>query len=184
MFKNKIIAMGVLAMLLSGVAQAAIYKSTDAQGNVVYSDSPTKDAKAIELPPIAIVPSLSAEQIAQANAMRAKARPVQNYQLSFTQPLADQTVRKPDNIVVALNITPALANGDSMTILLDGIVVANGTGASIATEALDRGAHSVTARVMDASGKVIKEVSTTVNLQQITVNSPANLAKKPKPAAR
>lgn len=184
MFKNKIIAMSVLALLLSGVAQAAIYKSTDAQGNVVYSDSPTKDAKAIELPPIAIVPSLSAEQIAQANAMRAKARPVQNYQLSFTQPLADQTVRKPDNIVVALNIMPALANGDSMTILLDGIVVANGTGASIATEALDRGAHSVTARVMDASGKVIKEVSTTVNLQQITVNSPANLAKKPKPAAR
>ena len=176
--------MSVLAMLLSGVAQAAIYKSTDAQGNVVYSDSPTKDAKAIELPPIAIVPSLSAEQIAQANAMRAKARPAQDYQLSFTQPLADQTVRKPDNIVVALNIRPALANGDSMTILLDGIVVANGTGASIATEALDRGAHSVTARVMDASGKVIKEVSTTVNLQQITVNSPANLANKPKPAAR
>ena len=184
MLKNKIIATSVLALLLSGVAQAAIYKSTDAQGNVVYSDSPTKDAKAIELPPIAIVPSLSAEQIAQANVMRAKARANQNYQLSFTQPLADQVVRKPDNIVVTLNMSPALASGDSITILLDGVVAANGSAASIATEALDRGAHSLTARITDASGKVIKEAATTVNVQQITANSPANQAKKPKFAAR
>lgn len=184
MFKNKIIAINVLALLLSGVAHAAIYKSTDAQGNVVYSDSPTKDAKAIELPPIAIVPSLSAEQIAQANAMRAKARPTANYQLSFIQPIADEVVRKPDNIVVALNVSPALANGDNITILLDGVVAANASATSISTEALDRGAHSLTARITDASGKVIREAATTVNVQQITTNSPANQAKKPKPAAR
>ncbi len=184
MLKNNLILVVASTLLLGGIAQAAIYKSTDAQGNVVYSDSPTKNAKAIELPPLAIVPSLSAEQIAQANAMKAKTAAVQNYQLSFAQPANDQTVRKPDSITVQLNVTPALANGDHVTILLDGTVVANGSAATISTESLDRGAHSITARIMDTKGKVLKEASTTVTVHQITQNSPANQANKPKPAAR
>ena len=182
MFKNNLIVVTASVLLLSSMAQAAIYKSTDAQGNVFYTDAPTKDAKQIELPPLAIVPSLSAEQIAKANALKPKASAVQNYQLSFASPADEQTVRKPDSIVVQLNISPALVNGDNATILLDGIVVANGSGASISTENLDRGAHSITARVTDAKGKVLKEISTTVTVQQISQNSPANLSNKPKKA--
>lgn len=180
MFKNNLIVVAASALLLGGMAHAAIYKSIDAQGNVFYTDAPTKDAKQIELPPLAIVPSLSAEQIAKANALKPKANTVQNYQLSFASPAAEQTVRKPDNIVVQLNVVPALANGDNATILLDGIVLASGSGASINTENLDRGAHSITARITDANGKVLKEISTTVTVQQITQNNPANLSNKPK----
>lgn len=182
MFKNNLIVVAASALLLGGMAHAAIYKSIDAQGNVFYTDAPTKDAKQIELPPLAIVPSLSAEQIAKANALKPKANTVQNYQLSFASPAAEQTVRKPDNIVVQLNVVPALTNGDHATILLDGIVLANGSGASINTENLDRGAHSITARITDANGKVLKEISSTVTVQQITQNNPANLSNKPKPA--
>lgn len=181
MLKNNLILVVASTLLLGGIAQAAIYKSTDAHGNVVYSDSPTKDAKAIELPPLAIVPSLSAEQMAQANAMKAKTPLVQNYQLGFAQPANEQTVRKPDSITVQLNVAPALINGDQVTILLDGIVVANGSAATIATENLDRGAHSISARITDAKGKVLKEASTTVTVQQTSQNSPANQANKPKP---
>lgn len=182
MFKNNLILVAASALLLNGMAHAAIYKSTDAQGNVFYTDAPTKDAKQIELPPLAIVPSLSAEQIAKANALKPKANVVQNYQLSFASPVADQTVRKPDSIVVQLNVAPALVNGDNATILLDGIVVANGSGVSINTENLDRGAHSITARITDANGKVLKEIATTVAVQQINQNNPATLGNKPKPA--
>ena len=72
MFKNNLIVVAASALLLGGMAHAAIYKSIDAQGNVFYTDAPTKDAKQIELPPLAIVPSLSAEQIAKANALKPK----------------------------------------------------------------------------------------------------------------
>ncbi|XID75603.1 DUF4124 domain-containing protein [Alkanindiges sp. WGS2144] len=182
MLNKKLLAFAVLATLISTGAQAAIYKSVDAQGNVVYSDSPSKDAKTVDLPPLAIVPSLSAEQIAQANATQRTKPAAINYQLSFAQPTADQVVRKPEPVSVSVDIRPALANGDVVTILLDGTVIANSNAASVSTEALDRGAHSISARITNATGKVVSETSTTFHVLQNSVNSPTSQANKPKPA--
>ncbi|RYY79018.1 MAG: DUF4124 domain-containing protein [Moraxellaceae bacterium] len=170
-----------LMLVMSGMAQAAIYKTTDAKGNVVYTDSPSKEAKTVELPPLSIVPSLSAEQIAQANSTGTPAtnQPANiRYQLKFVQPAADQTVRKPEPIGVNVNVQPALANGDNIAILLDGVVVASGTGVTISTEKMDRGAHSLAARVTNTAGRVVSEVSTTVYVQQNSVNSPATQANR------
>jgi hypothetical protein len=185
MFRESRFLAVALALVVSGMAQAAIYKTTDAKGNVVYTDSPSKEAQTVDLPPLSIVPSLSAEQIAQANAgnQATAAQPaVIRYQLKFVQPLAEQTVRKPDPIGVNVNIQPALANGDNMSILLDGVVVANGNGVTISTEQMERGAHSIAARVTNSAGRVVSEVATTVYVQQGSVNSPASQANKPRTA--
>ena len=186
MFRESKFLAIALTLVMSSVAQAAIYKTTDAKGNVVYTDSPSKEAKTVDLPPLSIVPSLSAEQIAQANATnQATAQPAAiRYQLKFAQPGAEQTVRKPDPIGVVVNVQPALANGDNLSILLDGIVVANGNGVTISTEHMDRGAHSLAARVTNSAGKVVSEVSTTVYVQQNSVNSPTSQANRPAPAKR
>lgn len=181
MFRENRFLVVFFALVFGGVAHAAIYKTTDANGNVVYTDSPTREAKTVDLPPLSIVPSLSPEQIAQAmgnNTQASAQAAVTRYQLNFVQPLAEQTVRKPDPIAVNVNVQPALANGDNVSILLDGVVVANGNGVTISTEKLDRGAHSIAARVTNTMGRVVSEVSTTVYVQQTTVNSPANQANR------
>lgn len=176
----------ITTAVMSSLAQAAIYKTTDAKGNVVYTDSPSKDAKAVNLPPLSIVPSLSAEQIAQANAgSRSTGQSaVTHYQLKFVQPAAEQTVRKPDPIGVNVNVQPALANGDNLSILLDGVVVANGNGVTISTQHMNRGAHSLTARITNTAGRVVSELGTTVYVQQNTVNSPASRANQLAPVSR
>jgi hypothetical protein len=35
---------------LSGISHAQVYKSIDAEGNVVYSDTPTEDAEEVQVP--------------------------------------------------------------------------------------------------------------------------------------
>lgn len=186
MLKESIILTTALLLLTTATAQAAIYKTTDARGNVVYTDAPSKEAVPVNLPPLSIVPSLSPEQIAQANspAQPAANNRVTRYQLSFAQPLAEQTVRKPDPVAVNVSLSPELANGDNLTILLDGVVIGNSASASVSTEALDRGAHQISARVMNAAGKIVSEASTTIYVQQNSTNSPVSRANRPAPAAR
>lgn len=186
MFRERKLLAIAFTLLMSGAAQAAIYKSTDARGNVVYTDTPSKEAKAIELPPLSIVPSLTPEQIAQATTgAQVTPQPANiRYQLSFVQPVAEQTVRKPDAIAINVNVQPVLANGDNLSILLDGVVVANGNATSVATEKMDRGAHGISARITNAAGRVVSEAATTVYVQQNTLNSPASQANKPAPAKR
>lgn len=176
------IALGFSVVLGANVSMAAVYKSVDAKGNVVYSDAPSKNAKEISLPPISIVPSLSPVDVARANtAPDNVTQPrVTQYQLSFVSPLPDQVVRKPDSVNVNVNSVPPLSNGDVMSILLDGVVIANGNSATVSTENLDRGTHSLVVRVMNANGQVVSQSSTSLNIQQINVNSPANKNKKAK----
>lgn len=176
------IALGVSAILCVNLSMAAVYKSVDSNGNVIYSDAPSKNAREINLPPISIVPSLSPVDVARAGEIpdpKPQAQ-VTQYQLNFVSPLPDQVVRKPESVGVNVNSIPALSNGDMMTILLDGVVIAHGNAATVSTENLDRGVHSLSVRVMNTAGQVISQSSTSLNVQQTTVNSPASKNKKAK----
>lgn len=186
MLSKNSIYLTMLLLVTSGMVQAAIYKTMDAQGNAVYTDAPSKNAQVVNLPPLSIVPSLSPEQIALATAenQTQSQNRAPNYQLAFVQPTADQTVRKPEPVIVSVALRPTLANGDNLTLLLDGVVIANGNSAVVSTESLERGGHNLTARIANNVGKIVSEASTTFYVQQTTVNSPANQANRARTAAR
>ncbi len=175
--------LAVLVAMSTGSAYATVYKTVDAAGNTVYSDSPSKNAKVVDLPPLSIVPSLNPAELNQPAQAANAARPTQ-YRLNFVSPLNDQAIRKPEPLEVSVEVSPALADGDSMVILLDGKLIGAGAGASVDTENVDRGTHQLTARVSSARGQVISEKSISVNIQQSSVNSPANQAKQPKPGKK
>lgn len=168
--------MMALSMLMTyGEVSAAVYKSIDANGNVVYSDEPSKTAQLVNLPPLTIVPGLSQSAIDKtlASDETNKQRQVGTYQLNFLAPVADQTFRKTEPIVVNVSAAPALSGSDTLSILFDGMVVAQGTAASIPTENVDRGEHRVSARVMNANGQIVSENSLKVYVQQASVNMPS-----------
>lgn len=163
------IVIGVLGLSLA--AQAEIYRMVDANGNVTFTDSPSKNAQRVQLPPLSIVPSLSPEDIARANGKEKEApaaRPV-SYKLSFISPEANQTFQKPaDTIEVAVAVEPELTAGDRLILSSNGNSLGEGQSSALATEALDRGAHTITARVVASTGKVLGEQSVTVFVQQPT----------------
>ncbi len=160
------------AALMAGMplfAQAAIYKTVDAQGNVSFSDAPSSGAQIVNLPPLPIIPSLSQDQISNALAGSTASKPQRpgRYQVSFTAPSTDQVIRKGEGTIeVSVALKPALFAGDQVQLLLDGKALTMGTEASVATEDLDRGQHLVTARVSSPEGKLLGEASVPVNIQQ------------------
>lgn len=186
---KKVTALLSALLLCSGGVSAAIYKSIDANGNVVYSDEPSKNAQQLTLPPLSVIPSLSQNAIhtaltapeANTNTPSMNAVRAGRYNLTFISPLPDQNIRKPEPLNVNVAVTPGLTNADAVSILLDGVVVAQGASAAIPTENIDRGTHRLSARVMSAAGRIVGENSVMINIQQTSVNnSPALKAVKAK----
>lgn len=173
--------LAVLVMIGAGNAQAVVYKTVDAAGNTVYTDSPSKNAKEVNLPPLTIVPSIPVDAAPQQEP--AAARP-NRYFINFISPMEGQVLKKPDNVDINVDVKPELAPGDKLIILWDGNPIATGNSADVNTEQVDRGEHVVTARVTSPQGRTISEKSATVNIQQGSVNSPANQAKQPKPGKK
>ena len=108
-------------------------------------------------------------QTAQTASTATKA-PRVNYQLTMTEPSEERAYHRPaQNIVVNVQLKPALQADDSVSIYLDGNQVAQGLSASIATLDILPGAHSVKAVVRDEKGLPIKQVERTVYVIQNTV---------------
>jgi hypothetical protein len=173
---------GLIFGLVVSSAHAEIYRSVDANGNVLFSDMPAANAERVRLPPLSIVPGMSADDLARANsrgdvAKQSASRP-NSYKVSFTAPSANQSFRKPSDIIeVAVDTDVDLATGDQMSLFLDNAPLTAGFNASIPTESLDRGAHVLTARVT-SNGRVLGEQSVTVYVQQVSkMNQPQSKKK-------
>lgn len=95
--------------------------------------------------------------------------PSPNYQLTMIEPSSAQAYRRPaQNIVVNLQVKPALKSGDSATIYIDGAAVAQGLSASIATVDLLPGEHTLSAVITNQTGQKISQVSQVVYVIQNT----------------
>ena len=52
----KHVVFAAVTLVWASGLSAAVYKSVDAQGNVVYTDEPSGDAKPLKLPPLSTIP--------------------------------------------------------------------------------------------------------------------------------
>lgn len=95
--------------------------------------------------------------------------PSPNYQLTMNEPSAERAYRRPaQNIVVNLQVKPALKSGDSATIYIDGAAIAQGLSANVPTVDLMPGQHTISAAITNQSGQTISQVSQTVYVIQNT----------------
>jgi hypothetical protein len=115
----------LVLVLASAAVSAQIYRTTDEQGNVIFTDRPPAEqgteVEAVELnrtnttPPPAERPDLAPA------AKPDKAAVTPNYAVSITAP-ADDTVipMGPGNFSVAAATSPALAEGETLQLILSG----------------------------------------------------------------
>ena len=93
-----------------------------------------------------------------------------NYQLSMIEPSTERAYQRPaQSIVIALDVKPALQNGDQVSIYLDDKEIAQGLSASVATVDLQPGPHSIRAVVKTVSGQTRQQVNRTVHVIQNTL---------------
>ena len=178
----------VASFLFAGSVHAEIYKTVDADGNVVFTDVPPKDqTKAVVLeiqntytPEASAAPQQNSERPGDARDEEPEEEPaaVLYDHIAIVAPQHDAPVREnTGNVTVVVTSNPALdsSRGHSMQILVDGQIAASGQSNSVALTNLDRGTHQLTAQIVDGNGQVV------VSSSPITFHMMRYSALKPRP---
>lgn len=160
-------ALLLLLVLLPALAGAEeIYRTTDDEGNPLFTDDPpSDDAEPVKLDPITTVPAADpAGEAEEASTSQQEATgesvPEPTYEgIVVEYPPADQAVRHNGGLVpvrVALRPEGAqLAEDHQVEVLLDGEVRGRGASLQVSISAVARGPHTVRARVVDAQGRPV-----------------------------
>lgn len=170
------LAASILCSVLSvSVAQAAVYKKVDADGNVSFSDVPDKSAQVVNVTPLSTIPAMSPDLIkktlGQGDTAATPAVDMSNYVLTINSPSPDQTFNRAEDAFAAnVTVKPELRDGDRLVLLVDGKASnAKQDNPTVHTAEMDRGSHVFEARVVSARGKVLTAKSVTFFVQQASV---------------
>jgi hypothetical protein len=144
---------------------AAVYKSVDKDGNVIYSDVPEKkDQKPIkveepmtfESQPARRTTAESRSESGEESGRKAKPAPTDYESLAITQPGPDQAIRSNSgDITVQVSASPVLQKDHVYVIYVDGSKVHEGTANSVNLTNQSRGSHTISAEVRDEQGNVL-----------------------------
>jgi Domain of unknown function (DUF4124) len=156
--KFTLLAFGCASLLAASAALAQIYKTTDAQGNVVFTDQPPADggqAEQVELHPLNTTPATPVRPRPQP--AKAADAPKAQYQVSIQAPANETTIPMgPGDFSVIAATQPPLAGGERLQLLLDGEQQGEPqAGGSWQLSNVFRGARQITVQRQSAEGKVL-----------------------------
>ncbi|MCG6658880.1 DUF4124 domain-containing protein [Halomonas campisalis] len=177
-----------LMMTTSSALATTIYRTTDAQGNVTFTDQPDRGGEAVELAPLTVVPSRG--EVRRAEPARVEGReasrpdqppgqPFMPYDtFRIVSPGHEETlpVGYAGDVEVVLAIEPALREDHRVRLLVDGEVSQSAmhTSAFMLT-GLYRGESVLQAELLDASGEVRHRTEPVIlYVHRASVNLPQN----------
>lgn len=162
----------ILTLLLSqaAMAQNAIYRTTDKDGNVVFTDAPpagTRKAEVVEMQPINTTPAPVPRELTlkELEEEATKETAVKLQEVRITSPANKETIpRGPGNFSVRVKVKPAMRDGQSLQLFMDGVPHAEPQRSGAWTlKNVFRGAHDLTVGLIDSEGQ------TTVMSEPVTV---------------
>ena len=156
---------GVILLAVAVSVHAEVYKSINADGEVVYSDQPTRGAERVKIAPL---PSYTPPRVRTLN--RPAAAPGEQLQyesFTITRPASDATIRNNlGTLVIETRLAPALMTslGHRIQYYLNGMAhAALHDSTTLTLSNVDRGEQRLSASVVDAAGSVlISTAETTV----------------------
>jgi hypothetical protein len=191
--KTRILVLASCLLAFASQAQQTtkeLWTWRDANGVVHFSDTPGPGAKRVDLVvPQAASGSATAQPPATASAAaRPPAAPTTTYNLlEIWQPENGASFFDADSTVnVRIRTEPAVAQGDSLRLYLDGKRIEGADNALEYTlENLDRGAHSITATIRDARGnETIRSQPVVFYMKQNTIIAPRAVGPGVRPVPR
>ncbi len=155
------IAASVIAITLAAAVDAAVYKITDDQGRVTYTDTPPTETtqEAVQLPPVNQVPTLTPAPLTAQGSEDAELLPMFNGYSSaaLIAPINDSLVQfDQPKLLAQLALTPELNADHLVQFYVDGSPYGQPVAASSQSIAgLERGTHHISARVLSSQGAVL-----------------------------
>lgn len=154
--RNKLLI--VLSLAAIGVAHADVYKWRDETGRWHYGDEPKAGATQVELPPIQVYEPSKADTAPPPPVRPEQAQaPLSYSRAEVISPAPEETIRNATGEVgVAIALEPSLRSGHTVRLLLDGAPAVEAVPTTAFTLAnVDRGAHTISAEILDAQGQVV-----------------------------
>jgi len=172
-----------LVTLTISPVHAEIYKWTDTNGVVHFTDKPHPNAERIELPdpqeysspvPTPETPSLPVPAV-----------DAPQYNITITQPTEQETLRNNQGYIpVILQIEPDLKAGDKLQLIFDGAELGEPQTAPVfALRDVNRGSHTLAVQIVDENGTIVYTTpAVTFFMHRPTVNmAPKTRKLKPTP---
>jgi hypothetical protein len=158
-----VIAFTVLLLAAAAVAAGPTYRWVDDHGQVHYSDRPVEGAEEVQLegmiqsysPPAIDTTTAAASNRSAAGAETAAAGPLA---VRIVSPQPEETLwNLGGRLPVAIEVQPALQEGERVNVYLDGNRVVDGEPGRLAFEIEEvyRGEHSLSAAIENAAGAEI-----------------------------
>jgi len=177
-----------LSLAFAASAADQIYRTVDADGNVVFTDVPPANSQGQpEGQEVALPPANTYEPEAPAVAPAAATVPASPGatnpydDLAIVDPTNDQTIRQNDgNILIQAVVDPPLQSGHRMLLTFDGAPTeVEAEGGIFQLSNVDRGTHTASARIVDENNEVVMESdAVTFTVQRYHLPAP-----KPTPRA-
>jgi len=161
----------LLAFLcLPFLSEAQIYKSYDKAGNVVFSDTPSKSAKKIELNDPQTYKSDEQKKSSMLEKPQEKKvkkeisyKPYSTFEIA--QPANEQTLRPSEKglgiVTISLLIEPKLQGNDQVIYYLDGMkAIGPTTSTTVELSNINRGTHNLQVEIVRGTGKQTQVIKT------------------------
>ncbi len=162
---------------------AGIYKYTDENGNIIYSDKPIDGAEKIKIRRESRSPEAAPRQKYEPAVGEARDGTSDNVDVIYSKleiltPKNDSTVPgKAGNVDVVLLASPRLHARHRIVIALDGKEISNGRHANLNLSNLARGTHTLTAQIVDGEGATqIQASAVSFHVQRPVINKNSPLA--------
>lgn len=167
----------ILLLLIGNTAHAEVYKRTNPDGSVEFTDVPSKQ----EEKPVPVNP-MNTFKAPPAPALRSTPKPKASEDkkytaISITSPANEASIRNnAGNITVNVSLEPALQPGHKLVLLVDGTSKPasddatkddGSTPGNFELSNIDRGSHSLVAQVLNEEGEtMISSTPVTVYLHR------------------
>ena len=154
-----------IALCLVNTAHAEVYRSVDESGNIIFTDKPHKDSEKVDLPGLTTYESSPYKEIKARKTKKPVTKFISYAEFKIISPASKDTIRDPDgNIIVHFLITPKLQIrlGHRIVLYVDGAKVASTTTSKYKLTNVDRGAHTLSAQIVDHNGRPFSKLISTV----------------------
>lgn len=162
----------VALLIASFSIQAEIYRGTDEEGNVSYSDKEQPNSELIPTPTPNVIQGFKPEQKEAAGTEVEESKDAAYKSFSIVSPANDSTaISSPGNLSISLSINPALntKQGDYIRLYVDNrLVIKKTTSLSPSIPNIDRGSHSLKAELVSKSGKTLLSSSVQFHMKRFS----------------
>lgn len=180
--RTLVVSCTLFVAILSGTLHAnepnsepltTVYKETNADGSVSFSDQPNSQSEKVLVPPVPTVPAINPKTATSAPKIKSSNKDINSYNsLSIIAP-ADESAfySAAGEVDVLVDVKPALLREDKLEFYLDNTLVKTSRQLQVRLPPVERGTHQLNVKLLSSDGRTLKESSSSFTVHKPSIRN-------------